>query len=127
LPTKSKGSLLLALTLLLDAISPPITPAAILCPGNAAGPCPDQHDRPPCTDLCSCPPGGGGPFSGPGAATPTSTGYAGCGPNQSYRSVGIGNAARFGSAAAMPVWWVSEPRLNLRLEDEPLGYNPAVG
>jgi len=27
----------------------------------------------------------------------------------------------------MAMWWVSEPWLNLRLEDEPLGYNPARG
>ena len=27
----------------------------------------------------------------------------------------------------MPVFWVSEPRLNVRIEDEPLGYSPAVG
>jgi YD repeat-containing protein len=27
----------------------------------------------------------------------------------------------------MPTYWVSEPYINLRLEDEPLGYNPARG
>jgi len=27
----------------------------------------------------------------------------------------------------MPYWWVSEPRINLRLEDRPLGYQPALG
>ena len=27
----------------------------------------------------------------------------------------------------MPVWWVSEPYINLRLEDEPLGYQPSRG
>jgi len=27
----------------------------------------------------------------------------------------------------MPVWWVSEPLLNLRIEDEPLGYQPSRG
>jgi RHS repeat-associated protein len=27
----------------------------------------------------------------------------------------------------MPVWWVSEPFINLRLEDEPLGYQPSHG
>ena len=27
----------------------------------------------------------------------------------------------------MPAWWVSEPNINLRLEDEPLGYQPALG
>ncbi len=30
-------------------------------------------------------------------------------------------------AQGMPVWWVSEPYINLRLEDEPLGYQPARG
>jgi len=27
----------------------------------------------------------------------------------------------------MPVWWVSEPGMNLYVTDEPLGYQPAVG
>ena len=27
----------------------------------------------------------------------------------------------------MPVWWVSEPFISLRIEDEPLGYQPARG
>jgi hypothetical protein len=27
----------------------------------------------------------------------------------------------------MPVWWVSEPRINLRLEDVPLRYQPPYG
>jgi hypothetical protein len=27
----------------------------------------------------------------------------------------------------MPQWWIQEPTVNLRLEDEPLGYNPALG
>jgi YD repeat-containing protein len=27
----------------------------------------------------------------------------------------------------MPVWWVSEPHLNIRFSDEPLTYRPAVG
>ena len=27
----------------------------------------------------------------------------------------------------MATWWVSEPQINLRLEDEPLWYNPAIG
>jgi RHS repeat-associated protein len=30
-------------------------------------------------------------------------------------------------ARGMPVWWVSEPFITLRLEDEPLGYQPARG
>src|SRR5262245_57998973 len=32
-----------------------------------------------------------------------------------------------GSCGGMPQWWVQEPTINLRLEDEPLGYTPALG
>src|SRR5262245_19107776 len=31
------------------------------------------------------------------------------------------------SAVGMPQYWVSEPYLNLRMEDIPLGYRPAIG
>lgn len=31
------------------------------------------------------------------------------------------------SPVGMPAWWVSEPYLSLRVEDEPLGYQPALG
>src|SRR6266478_1629015 len=30
-------------------------------------------------------------------------------------------------SCGMPTWWISQPYVNMRLEDEPLGYQPAVG
>ncbi len=67
--------------------------------------CPDFGDPPPCPDCCPRPGGGPGPAPSNG---PSGGGCGGC-------------------AAGMPIWWVSEPYINLRLEDEPLGYNPSHG
>ena len=36
-------------------------------------------------------------------------------------------ARAIGACGAMPRWWVSEPYISVRLEDEPLGYTPALG
>src|SRR5207249_1563504 len=75
-----------------------------------------------CSDTC-CPPdygggsGGGGPAGGGG--------FGGC-----KGGCGGGVAppvkvlAEFGG---MPYWWVSEPYMNLWIQDEPLGYEPARG
>src|SRR5207248_6460981 len=76
------------------------------CSGHSSLPCPDHHDPPPC---CGCAPGGGldngGPWSSPGG----------------------GQGCRMCASVGMPTWWVSEPYINLRMEDEPLGYQPAHG
>jgi len=98
---------------------------AEICPGYTYwGMCAQPLDPPPCT-TCPCPPGaggagggggggaGGGGGGGGGGGAP---GAAGCG--------GAGCQTRFG----MPDFWVSEPALQLRLKDAPLGsYMPGLG
>jgi RHS repeat-associated protein len=63
----------------------------------------DYHDK-PCCPPDSCPPGSDGPNGSGG-------GGGGCG------------SCRIG----MATWRVSEPYMSLWLEDEPLGYQPALG
>ncbi len=76
----------------------------------------DDDDQ-PCPDCTTCPPGqGGSPGGSPGGSSP-----GGCG---SRRCSSGGVAA---APPGMPAWRVSEPYLNLWLEDEPLGYQPAYG
>ncbi|HEY5915235.1 MAG TPA: hypothetical protein VJA21_31970, partial [Verrucomicrobiae bacterium] len=70
----------------------------------------DQSDPPQCGD-CGCPPGGGGPGG-------NCQGGAG-----GYSLTCFTRRAAFG----VPEWWISEPHVNLRLEDTPLGYRPARG
>ena len=69
----------------------------------------DSTAPPGCTNSCGkpCP-----PASQPPAAQPMQS----CGPWMPA-----------GSCGGMPQWWIQEPTVNLRLEDEPLGYNPALG
>ena len=75
----------------------------------------DDDDQPcPCT---TCPPGQGGSPGG----SPGGNGPGGCG----SRRCSSGGAAA--APPGMPVWRVSEPYVNLWLEDEPLGYQPAYG
>lgn len=68
----------------------------------------------PCPSQCSCPPGQGGSQC-PTCTSPQSSG-AGSQPPGAL-AVGVG----------MPCDWISEERINLRLEDEPLGCQPARG
>ena len=92
--------------------------SGIPCP---RGGCPlDVRDPPPCTDQCDsqCPPGAGGDFGGTGG---NGGGRWGCGNCMEISGAGLG------AGHGMPVWWVSEPHINLRLEDEPLSYQPALG
>ncbi len=67
-----------------------------------------------------CPTGPGGGGAGPGGSGPR--GKAG-----SSIVAGDGPQAECSSCSGMPVWRVSEPYINLWLEDEPLSYQPALG
>ncbi len=91
-------------------------PLWVLCEPPSPTVCPDYEDPPQCTS-CPCPPGSGGALAN--AALPGRLGINGGGcPGCSAATEG---------ATGMPVWWVSEPCINLRLEDEPLGYQPPRG
>jgi RHS repeat-associated protein len=74
----------------------------------------------PC-ETC-CPPGANGP-GGSGAGG--GCGPAGCGGISSGGSGPKKTAS--GASTGMPVWWVSEPYINLWISDEPLGYQPPYG
>src|SRR5579864_431914 len=80
--------------------------------GNAGTLCADQSDPPLCS-TCQCPPGSKG-----GSA------------NNSGCSTCPGGGGGWGGsleAIGMARYWVSEPYMNLRLEDEPLGYEASRG
>jgi hypothetical protein len=97
------------------ASGPEFTTTACGWPYYAPG-CPDYQDPPACT-ACQCPPGSGGASPNTGAPDAPGSGGAGC-PGRYKAAQG---------STGMPVWWVSEPYINLRLEDEPLGYQPPRG
>lgn len=80
---------------------------AALVFGRASSCPPNDPEDTPC---CPCPPGTGG---SPGTGAP-GLGEGGCGP--------CGRAE-----AGMPIWRITEPYLNLWIEDEPLRYQPAKG
>ena len=90
---------------LLNGASPP-APAC----GSAGLLCPDQGDPPPCP-TCPCPPGSGG--------TADSSGCSTC--------AGGGGGRAFLEGIGMATYWVSEPYMSIRLEDEPLGYSASRG
>src|SRR5208283_4118455 len=77
---------------------------AVMCAG---GVCPsgDTNEPPTCTNTC-CVPGSSGGGGGGG---------------------GGGGHGGGGSCCGCPTWTVSEPYINLRLDDEPLGYQPPIG
>jgi YD repeat-containing protein len=79
--------------------------------GSAGFLCADQGDPPPCP-TCPCPPGSGGAASSSGCATCPGGGAGG-----SFTKAAVGMAS----------YWVSEPYMSLRLEDEPLGYEASRG
>ncbi len=85
---------------------------ASLIRGRASSCPPDDYEDVPC-ETCPCPEGIG----------PNSNEREGCIP------CGNGNGAVKGAMAApgMPTWRISEPHLNLWLEDVPLHYDPAKG
>src|SRR5437016_2297417 len=93
---------------------------ASLCHSTFAALCPEgcsTNDPPPCESCC--PPGGGGGGGNIPSALGGGGSSGGCGScGGSGLSSGIGG---------LPVFWVSEWRINLRLEDEPSGYQPARG
>src|SRR6478736_764622 len=95
------------------------------CTLNPSPSCPPKDVRscsvrlePPTCDTCPCPPGGpGSPSSNNSNPSNPSTPRAGCLPCGRSGVIPMG----------MPVWWVSEPNCNLRIEDRPWGYQPSHG
>ncbi len=82
----------------------------LVCDIGYVGCCWDNFDPPPCTS-CPCPPGSGGGGGGGGGG-------------------GCNNCpASLAAAGGSPEWSVSEPFMNLKLEDRPLGngYQPSRG
>jgi RHS repeat-associated protein len=71
--------------------------------------CPDFREPPLCYDQCACAPGQSGP---PDSQTGTSDMAPEC------------SSCKF---AGMPVWWVSQPLINVRVEDVPLWWISARG
>src|ERR1041385_3123488 len=104
-----------------------------VCPGGGT------NDPPPC-ETCPCPagggPGGGGGGGGGGAGAGGSSGAH----NPMDHGNHGGGAGRTGPGGAAsdpccdtnccsgsPIFWISEPQLSVRIEDEPLGWTPARG
>jgi hypothetical protein len=99
--------------------------------------CP-KEGQPPC-----CPPGaGGGPAGGPAGSGggPNGRGTVGKGSDSRGGSQTDGDGggivpdrecsdceSAFAGSTGMPVWKVSEPYINLWLNDEPFAYRPAIG
>jgi len=89
----------------------------VVCGAGYGAPCIQHRDPPRCTDsgdgTCpNCPPGGG----------------AGGGAGGGGGGAGGGGCSGCKLVWGMPQYWVSEPLLQLRLEDEPLGnYAPGLG
>src|SRR5215472_13552924 len=85
------------------------------CPGNRT--CPgDPADPPPC-ESCPCPVGPPGSGGGPaGSASQTGAGGAAANP-----------CCNTNTCCGSAVWWVSEPAVALRIEDEPSAYSPGRG
>src|SRR5204862_5331776 len=92
----------------------------------------DQNNT-PCTSRCpgGCAPGTGGDGGGGGG-----DGGGGGGGNRPVRNPNLPDANSFwgndneatcSTCAGMPVWRVSEPDINLWIEDQPLAYRPALG
>lgn len=84
-------------------------------------PCIDPSDPSPCDTCC---PGSGGPGgSGPGGGC-----FRGCSSGP-IRGAGIvhGDEPYVNPGKGMPVWLVSEPYVNLRLQDKPFWYQPSRG
>src|SRR6516162_1276364 len=97
----------LVISLIIAALLPSTAPTwALTGCGSALNPCPDQAD--PITGA-TC--GPGVPRSGPPPPPPFSGGCQSC----------MGREATFGS----PVYWVSLPYCNVRIEDVPLWWHPA--
>ena len=146
------GSVLLTLTLAAAWPAQGLTAFLTNCDlsiDSGDPPCVDWREPPVCDATCGCPPGGNGPGShgpgshgpgrGPGSlggSGPQGTGCSSCVETMPVARTSKGPAASavpdpgwqaMVLGAGMPVWWVSEPLINLRLEDEPLGYQPARG
>src|SRR5207245_4343859 len=77
--------------------------------------CPSQKEPPPCEE-CDCPPYPPGP-PGPGP---------GPGPQQWGPSPGPPGCSAC-LAPGVPIFWISEPSINIRVEDTPLWWIPARG
>src|SRR5688572_23364047 len=86
-----------------------------------------------CNNTCptACPQGGSSFGSGPNSSGVHSAGTGLCGGCVgSIGSLGSGQMLKFsadGRASGMPGWRVSEPHVTLWIDDQPLGYTPALG
>ncbi len=85
--------------------------------GRCHGPEPWDHDDVPCY-TCPCPPGIGGPK---GPSNPPHKGPGGD-PRTEFTA-----QSSCGDCSGMPAWFVSDPHMNLWIEDEPLRYNSSFG
>src|SRR5438105_7986134 len=89
--------------------------------------CSDYHDPPECSTNTSAasPTFGTGASYGPAA---TGSGNFARNPVADAAPLGISQCNSCSlSSPGMPVWQISEPYVNLRLTDAPLGYQPARG
>ena len=82
---------------------------------------PNDNSCPTCCGGAGGGHGGGGPPGRNGSGSP-GQGWSGAG-SDSCSSCNNSNV----SVSGMPMWKVSEPYISLWLQDEPLGYQPAVG
>ena len=84
--------------------------------GRCHEPMPWDHDDNPC-QSCPCPPGSGGGGGG----------HGGSGSGGSGRGGACSACVGHGGGGGMPSWFVTEPFLNLWVQDTPLEYMPAYG
>src|SRR5215831_20501586 len=97
---------LITAALLVSSLSLRQTTAnANICPTIEG--CPGAPTDPPKCPQCPCPP------PNPSPSPSGSSGSSGC--------------TSCGDAVGMATWWVSEPRINLRVEDEIISYTPGRG
>src|ERR1700720_4228981 len=83
--------------------------------------CVDWEEPPPCTNSCGCSPGSGGGSAGGASGAGGSGGSGGGGGGSGCVSCGGGGNP------GMPYYWVSEPLINMRIDDRPSGYQPSRG
>jgi RHS repeat-associated protein len=91
--------------------------------------CVSPYDSSPCGTQTCCGPGGGPAYGGGPGGGPA--GGPGPGGAPGFRGRGVQGAAEgnsgCGSCPGMPTWFVTEPNLNLFLEDTPFRYRPSRG
>jgi hypothetical protein len=103
--------------------SGPLNPAGILVGAKGGAACPGD---------CSAGSAGGSTGGGDSPSCSCSAGPSGNGGKGGNAAGGNGSPAGppilgASSSSGMPIWRVSEPSINLWLDDEPLGYQPGLG